>query len=242
MAVRLKMLVIVASLPIVSMTAEEVCDPDIPSRPLFTDHSQSHGNVKCPEGEYSRWGVCSPCQEGTFRTKLMAEKDDPNCLACQVPDPGMNEIVIKPCSMTGDAFIMCEHDFYRSETPGKPCDSKCKRCSICGVGTELFKDNKALNCTDTQDTLCCANENVADEVGRRCVEITSARPTTSSRVTEVSSAASSAMTSTEIAQLERSKSEQRAGTDSVVRCLSSKTLIILSKLLALAILKFLCNC
>ncbi|XP_055872095.1 tumor necrosis factor receptor superfamily member 16-like [Biomphalaria glabrata] len=242
MTVWLPMLVLVASLPIVSMTPEEVCDPDVPSRSLLTDHSQSHGNVKCPEGEYSRWGVCSPCQEGTFRTKLMAEQDYPACLACQVPDPGMNEIVIKPCSKTRDALIMCEYGFYRSETPGKPCDSKCKRCSICGMGTEMFKDNEALNCSDTQDTLCCANKNVADEVGRRCVEMTSARPTTPSRVTEVSSAASSAMTSTEIAQLAKSNPEQSAGTGSVSPCLSSKTLIIWSKFLALAILKFLCNC
>ncbi|KAK0040157.1 hypothetical protein Bpfe_030431, partial [Biomphalaria pfeifferi] len=68
------------------------CDPDVLSRYILAmDESRFEGlgsGLVCKEGEYLDWYKCSPCEEGTFRTRLMASSDRlsmcHNCL-----DPGM---------------------------------------------------------------------------------------------------------------------------------------------------------
>ncbi|XP_055872094.1 uncharacterized protein LOC129923705 isoform X3 [Biomphalaria glabrata] len=69
------------------------CDPDIPSRPqpdvnvhaIAMPQSDIHV-TNCTEGEYLDWYKCSPCQEGTFRTKQIAALDRYSwCQSCQEP-------------------------------------------------------------------------------------------------------------------------------------------------------------
>uniref|UniRef100_A0A2C9K133 Uncharacterized protein n=1 Tax=Biomphalaria glabrata TaxID=6526 RepID=A0A2C9K133_BIOGL len=69
------------------------CDPDVPSRPQpgLNVHAiaMPQGDVhvtSCLEGEYLDWYKCSPCEEGTFRTKQMAAQDRYSwCQKCQEP-------------------------------------------------------------------------------------------------------------------------------------------------------------
>ncbi|KAK0040151.1 tumor necrosis factor receptor superfamily member 1A-like isoform X1, partial [Biomphalaria pfeifferi] len=143
-----------------------ICDPDVPSRPHpdVNVHAiaMPQGDVqiiRCSEGEYLEWYKCSPCEEGTFRTKQMAAQDRYSwCQKCQ--EPGLYEIVAEPCTKSRDAKIMCEDGFYRLEVPGKPCKSECVRCDICGVGRNMFKNFEASECGGYKNTACCAYEDM----------------------------------------------------------------------------------
>uniref|UniRef100_A0A2C9K139 TNFR-Cys domain-containing protein n=1 Tax=Biomphalaria glabrata TaxID=6526 RepID=A0A2C9K139_BIOGL len=147
------------------------CDPDVPSRVITVraddEESKSSGLV-CKEGEYLDWYKCSPCEEGSFRTKLMASLDRLSmCHKCQ--EPGMYEIVKEPCRRTRDAKITCEDGFYRYEVQGQPCASSCIRCDICGVKKNMFKPFEARECGGYQNTVCCKKDHMI-VVGGRCLE------------------------------------------------------------------------
>ncbi|XP_055872080.1 uncharacterized protein LOC129923703 [Biomphalaria glabrata] len=139
------------------------CDPDVPSRFIpIIDEGKSEGQgsgLVCKEGEYLDWYKCSPCEEGTFRTKLMASLDRQSmCLKCQ--EPGMYEIVKTPCNKTRDAKITCEDGFYRHHVPGKPCLSACIRCDICGVKRNMFKPFEGRECKGYHNTVCCQEDHM----------------------------------------------------------------------------------
>ncbi|XP_055872089.1 uncharacterized protein LOC129923705 isoform X1 [Biomphalaria glabrata] len=169
------------------------CDPDIPSRPqpdvnvhaIAMPQSDIHV-TNCTEGEYLDWYKCSPCQEGTFRTKQIAALDRYSwCQSCQ--EPGTYEIIVEPCTKSRDAKIMCEDGFYRLEVPEMPCKSECVRCDICGVGRNMFKNFEARECGGYNNTACCEHEDmvVKDE---QCVTITtSTREKTTITTTTTSS-------------------------------------------------------
>ncbi|XP_055872088.1 uncharacterized protein LOC106076730 [Biomphalaria glabrata] len=147
------------------------CDPDVPSRliPINADDEEfQRSGLVCKEGEYLDWYKCSPCEQGTFRTKLMASSDRLSmCLKCQ--EPGMYEIVKEPCTRTRDAKITCEDGFYRYKVQGQPCESSCIRCDICGVKKNMFKPFEARECGGYQNTVCCKKDSMIVVQGQ-CLE------------------------------------------------------------------------
>nr|KAI8730734.1 hypothetical protein BgiMline_031079 [Biomphalaria glabrata] len=192
----LTLLFLVMALRIQELNTSETglaCDPDVPSRPQPVVHvyaiamlqSDIHMTI-CTKGEYLDWYKCSPCEEGTFRTKLMAAQDRYSwCQKCQ--EPGMYEIVKELCTKSRDAKIMCEDGFYRLEVPGKPCYSECVRCDICGVGRNMFKNFEAHECGGYTNTVCCEHEDMVVKDGQ-CVAITtSTREKTTITTTTTSS-------------------------------------------------------
>ncbi|CAL1533223.1 unnamed protein product, partial [Lymnaea stagnalis] len=142
-------------------TLKPVCDPNIPSRsmpmPSSLGRVRSSSDIQpnvCGEGEYLDWFECRPCSEGTFMTAKMAQdRDYLTCETCY--EPQMYEIIVESCTKTRDAKIKCEDGYYRRNVPGKPCQSECRRCDVCGLGINMFKNYEARACNGDQNTLCC---------------------------------------------------------------------------------------
>ncbi|KAI8764688.1 tumor necrosis factor receptor superfamily member 10B isoform X3 [Biomphalaria glabrata] len=156
---------------VISSASEGItCDPDVPSRYIpAMDESRFEGlgsGLVCKEGEYLDWYKCSPCEEGTFRTRLMASSDRLSmCHKCL--EPGMSEIVKTPCNKTRDTEVTCENGFYRYEVQGQPCASSCIRCDICGVKKNMFKPFEARECGEYHNTVCCHHDHMMVEDGYR---------------------------------------------------------------------------
>ncbi|CAL1537247.1 unnamed protein product [Lymnaea stagnalis] len=151
------------------------CDPNIPSRSallprIFDAEVNDIGPTVCGEGEYLDWFECKPCEDGTFMTSNMAqERKHSRCQKCY--EPVMYEIVTEPCTKTRDATIMCEDGYYRSYLPGKPCQSECRRCDVCGLGRNMFKNFEVRECSGFQNTICCHSNDMV-EVNGECVCVT----------------------------------------------------------------------
>ncbi|KAH9491944.1 hypothetical protein Btru_026850 [Bulinus truncatus] len=165
-------------------TRDQSCDPDIPSRlppvhHLNLLHNPDERARNCSEGQYLEWYWCSPCPDGSFRTRLMSREDKySRCHKCHIN--GMYEIIAEPCTATRDSKIMCEDGFYRYQVPGKTCQSYCILCDVCGVGKNMFKNFVGRECVEHNNTVCCESPDmvVVDEV---CVLFLS--PTISSHST-----------------------------------------------------------
>ncbi|CAL1533227.1 unnamed protein product [Lymnaea stagnalis] len=139
------------------------CDPDIPSRSLPKNYMAAFKTDKRPEtcsrGQYLNGSECKPCGHGTFMTSQMAQENThAHCLPCN--EPGMYEITTEPCTTTRDAKIMCEDGYYRVKVPGKPCQSECRRCDVCGLGINMFKNYEGRECSGDQNTICCHEEHM----------------------------------------------------------------------------------
>ncbi|CAL1537242.1 unnamed protein product, partial [Lymnaea stagnalis] len=139
-------------------TPSSGCDEDIPSRDapspqIYPSYDAMQATV-CGGGEYLDWFKCKPCEDGTFMTRRMAEgKQYARCLSCY--EPKLYEIVTAPCTKTRDAIIMCEDGYYRRDVPGKPCQSECTRCDVCGLGRSMFKNFQRRECSGYKNTICC---------------------------------------------------------------------------------------
>ncbi|KAK0040153.1 hypothetical protein Bpfe_030427 [Biomphalaria pfeifferi] len=174
----------------------QICDPDVPSRvppKLNADvktRLQGFYGTNCSEGQYLDFYRCLPCEEGTYRTKQMAALDRySECQKCQ--EPGMHEYVNESCTKTRDAVIMCLGNFYRHEAEGKPCDSECRQCSVCGIGKNLYKNYEARHCDGYENTFCCEEENMV-VVNGRCAVTTTFYPTRALAISSLPSIGSSA--------------------------------------------------
>ncbi|CAL1533224.1 unnamed protein product [Lymnaea stagnalis] len=139
------------------MNEDAECDANIPSRPGFSPKF-SDVSPPCGEGEYHDMVKCSPCQDGTFMTHRMArEMKHSACVKCLEPNESLHEIVGEQCTRTRDTKIMCEDEYYRSEVPGKPCQSECRRCDVCGLGSYMFMNYEVRKCGGYQNRVCCHN-------------------------------------------------------------------------------------
>ncbi|KAH9491942.1 hypothetical protein Btru_026844 [Bulinus truncatus] len=147
---------------VIQKGAEIHCDPDIPSRIPPVPQSGGSPNKRsrnCSQGEYLEWHRCSPCPDGTFRTRQMTLEDNySRCQTCQTP--GMYEIVTEPCTRSRDTKIMCEDGLFRYKVPGKPCQSQCVMCDICGLGRNMFKHFVGRECSGYNNTVCCESEDM----------------------------------------------------------------------------------
>ncbi|CAL1537246.1 unnamed protein product [Lymnaea stagnalis] len=134
------------------------CDPNIPSRPVpvppsFVVDVDGIQSIICCEGEYLDWFECKPCEDGTFMTPKMAQEGiHLYCEKCY--ETKMYEIVTVPCTKTRDSTIMCEDGYYRSDVQGKPCQSECRRCDVCGLGINMFKNHEVIPCGGYDNTVC----------------------------------------------------------------------------------------
>ncbi|CAL1533225.1 unnamed protein product [Lymnaea stagnalis] len=174
---------------IVTAPGQGTCDEDIPSRqsprPDFlpmalTSNAQPPG---CGAGEYLDWFSCEPCEYGTFMTRKMAREGNYiRCSDCYRPDEDKFEILEEPCTKTRDAKIMCEDGYYRRSVPGKPCQSECARCDVCGLGIFMFSNHEGRQCHGDLNTVCCPHGDMVVEAGI-CLTTT---PTTTTGESEVS--------------------------------------------------------
>ncbi|CAL1533226.1 unnamed protein product [Lymnaea stagnalis] len=170
---------------------ENVCDKDIPSRPA--PRSSKFGISKvvvhlmpkvCTEGEFHDWFECRSCADGTFMTRTMAEaREHVSCQECYQPREDQFEIVVEPCTKTRDSYIMCEDGYYRSVVPGKPCQSQCSRCDVCGLGINMFKNHAGRECSGYQNTVCCPHENMGVENNSCIVKTTATKMATTATTT-----------------------------------------------------------
>ncbi|CAL1537248.1 unnamed protein product [Lymnaea stagnalis] len=180
-----------------TQSLDNSCDKNIPSRAMpavqLFGRAYAVSDIQptvCGEGEYLDWFTCKPCEDGTFMTQKMAEtKKYAFCQKCY--QPGMFEIVTEPCTKTRDAKIMCEDGYYRCEVPGKPCQTECRRCDVCGLGINMFKNYEVRECSGDQNTICCHRENMV-LVNGECVMKTTVATTTT--YTETTSGLSSTTT------------------------------------------------
>ncbi|KAH9491945.1 hypothetical protein Btru_026851 [Bulinus truncatus] len=166
--VHLKPNILALTLLLTSLTASAQnekleCDPDIPSRlsPPSTQNkpTRTRPEKSCGEGEYMDGFKCTPCDTGTFRTQKMAQ-DSPASKCEQCLTPIQYEVVAQFCNATRDTFLLCEFGFYRYQVPENPCNSRCIRCSVCGVGTAMFNNFEVRKCNEYQDTVCCLDANM----------------------------------------------------------------------------------
>ncbi|CAL1537243.1 unnamed protein product [Lymnaea stagnalis] len=160
------------STPSISLRSQGDCDPNIPSRPVplplnFVADVDGIKSKVCGEGEYLDWFECKPCEDGTFMTPKMAQEGKHSiCQRCY--ETRMYEIVVEPCTKTRDAKIMCDEGYYRIEVPGKACQSECRRCDVCGVGSNMFKNFEVRACDEYKSTVCCHGADMV-EVNGECI-------------------------------------------------------------------------
>ncbi|CAL1536473.1 unnamed protein product [Lymnaea stagnalis] len=176
--------IIVFTCGTIFISARDVCDPDIPSRPTPRIWVSLPIFENCGPGTYKDLGSgqCKQCPDSYFMTKRMAESSEYSfCEKCLAANSV--ETVAEPCTRTRDSVIHCKEGYYRRQAARNNskscvCCWECSRCDVCGVGVNLDLNYLIAECSTDSNTLCCHSESMV-VVNGRCVH-----PTTVETLTE----------------------------------------------------------